>query len=140
MNAWQSLIGMLKVYTENIKVLHHNLVGKEWFATHEKLSEYYEMLDSINDDLIEIGISQGVQEITIKEAIVNHAVLEVAPRGKKESYGIVKNYFEDIEKLMALIAKAVDEQYIGDKLRTYQEKLSKESKYKLAKAIVEDGE
>lgn len=135
MNAWQRLIAILKIVTENIRVLHRNLEGGEWFPVHEKLGEYYATIDDIADDLIEIGLGQGIPETTIQEAIKIYKPITADPRNAKTSLTLVKGYFTDIVALMMEIADDIEEEYIADKLRTYVEQLIKEAEYKMARAI-----
>ena len=35
-----NLLKMLKMYSNNIQILHRNLIGNNWNSNHEKLQEY----------------------------------------------------------------------------------------------------
>lgn len=119
----------LKTYTENLQVLHRNVYGIDFYPTHEQLSEYYDMLQGITDDITEIGIGIGYKE----EQFDTKELIEVVDRNSKESFTEVKRMFDDIIVIINRI-KDVPADVIN-KLQEYQEQLRKESEYKLTKVI-----
>lgn len=123
------LMKCLKAYTENTQVLHRNVYGIDFYPTHEQLGSYYDTLQAMTDDIIEISIALGYKE----EKFSTDELIEVKERNSKESFTEVKKMFDDIIVEINRI-KDVPADVIN-KLQGYQETLRKESEYKLAKAI-----
>lgn len=93
----EKLMGILKVAEDNFKMLHHNLVGKNFFGGHERLGDYYDKVDEMADSVIELGISLGYKEPNIKEALEYY---EPLPSGvvysNEEAFTLAAKIFKDI--------------------------------------------
>ncbi len=96
MEEYKNLEKMLKVYYNNIQTLHRHLIGANWFGNHEVLGKYYEKIQEDIDYLVELGLSIGIDEPTIQESLGSYKELEIIDRAEKESFVIVKGYFNDI--------------------------------------------
>jgi len=70
------LLILLKAANHNIQVLHRNLIGAEWFPTHEKLGEYYENVQEVFDDLCEVFNGLGIKEPTMEETAKSQIVIK----------------------------------------------------------------
>jgi len=127
------LIKMLKVSSENMEVLHRNIYGLDYFPTHSQVGSYYEMIQAMKDDIIEISIGLGENEPSMEECLNYYVALEVKDRNSKESFIAVKVAFENIIAQINRI-KDVPADVIN-KLQEYQETLRKETTYKLDRAI-----
>lgn len=93
----KKLMGMLKVIYENLLMVHHNLVGADWFGTHELVGEWYEEIDKMSDNVIELGISLGYPEPNIQESISYYKVLPSEMKFTDvDSYKICYNFFTDL--------------------------------------------
>jgi len=123
------LIKMLKVISENMEVLHRNIYGLDYFPTHSQLGAYYDMIQAMKDDIIELGEN----EPSMEECLNYYVALEVKDRNSKESFIAVKVAFENIIAQINRI-KDVPADVIN-KLQEYQETLRKETTYKLDRAI-----
>lgn len=95
----QQLISYLKVFGQNIRTLHRHLIGGNWMADHEKLAEYYEKIDDIEDAVVEAAISSGQSDISIKDAISAVDVLDCREYTSQEAFSIVQKYFIILRKL-----------------------------------------
>ena len=93
------LMCMLKVIYENIWMIHHNLVGENWFGSHELFGDFYDEIQKMADDVIEIGIALGNVEPDIKEAVEQYPVI---PSGSiidnETAFKFCYNFFEDLIK------------------------------------------
>lgn len=127
------LIKMLKVISENMEVLHRNIYGLDYFPTHYQLWAYYDMIQAMKDDIIEISIGLGENEPSMADSLDYYVALEVKDRNSKESFIAVKVAFENIIAQINRI-KDVPADVIN-KLQEYQETLRKETTYKLDRAI-----
>lgn len=135
MNTFETLIAQLKISVQDMGVLHRNLVGTGWEQTHKQLEDYYGRLGEITDDMIEVGISQGIEEISIAEAVMNITVLTVESRTEPESLVIVQRILTDIAEAMDGVMEEIEDGWIISKLEAYQEWLCKEADYKIAQRL-----
>jgi DNA-binding ferritin-like protein len=136
LNEFLKLIAMLKMAYENLLTLHHNVIGCEWFPTHEKLLDYYEMIGDMSDDVAEIGIALGYKEMTIVDALTCAAALPVADRDARTSLIEARSIFNSIMVQLASAEASLGPQYadVVNKLQEYRETLRKEADYKLLRA------
>lgn len=93
----QKLMGMFKVIYENLLMIHHNLIGPDWFGTHKLIGEWYEEISKMQDDVIEIGIALGYNEPNIKTASDMYPALpEGASISNEMAYKYCYNFFHDL--------------------------------------------
>lgn len=128
------LIGYLKVTSQNLKTLHRHLVGGNWYDDHEKLAEYYEMIDDMEDAIVEIAIALGDNDVTIAEAIEKYAVLSNKEYNATEAFMLSRVYFEKLQKLIAEFKDCHPDLPSGivSKLDEYDYWLFLESKFKIS--------
>jgi len=134
MNEYQKLIAKLKVTREDMRTLHHHLVGPNWFGTHEVLGEYYAKFDDIADHIVEIGLSQGITDVPIDEAVQAFPLLPIEDRNEAESYSLAQQIFLDVDSLMQDVIDAIEDGWVISMLNNYQEWLHLEADYKMARA------
>ena len=130
----KKLLGALKVIQDNIRMVHRNLVGPGWFADHELFGEFYEEIDKMADDVIEIAISLGVEEPNLSEAV---SLYQPLPSGKKHSndtaFRLIEAMFMDLHGIFEEEKKS--ESLPGEvfnQFEEYQYFLRKTAKYKIA--------
>lgn len=124
---------MLKIYANNIQVLHRNLVGSNWNSNHERLQEYYEKVQECLDSMIEILMSLGYTEPTLKESLEYVEELEVVNRSADESFRIVQGYFQNIIAEMNRLDNIPDD--VVSKMEEYQVWFRLEANYKLKQEL-----
>lgn len=124
---------MLKIYANNIQVLHRNLVGSNWNSNHERLQEYYEKVQECLDSMIEILMSLGYIEPTLKESLEYVNELEIINRSAEESFKIVQEYFQNIIAEMNRLDNIPDD--IVSKMEEYQVWFRLEANYKLKQEL-----
>lgn len=130
MEKYIKLMKACKAAYENLLTLHHNIVGKNFFADHEKLGEYYSLIADISDSIIENGISLGIKEPTISESLSEFEEIDTVERGAAESYIIVSETFNSLSELMENCREEVPD-YLKSKFDEYQDKLNLEANYKI---------
>lgn len=124
---------MLKIYANNIQVLHRNLVGSNWNSNHERLQEYYEKVQECLDSMIEILMSLGYIEPTLKESLEYVNELEIINRSAEESFKIVQEYFQNIIAEMNRLDNIPDD--VVSKMEEYQVWFRLEANYKLKQEL-----
>ena len=124
---------MLKIYANNIQVLHRNLVGSNWNSNHERLQEYYEKVQECLDSMIEILMSLGYIEPTLKESLEYVEELEVINRSAEESFRIVQSYFQNIIAEMNRMINIPND--VISKMEEYQVWFRLEANYKLKQEL-----
>ncbi len=136
MNEFQRLVAFLKVSYNNLTTLHRNLVGEEWFPTHEKIGEYYEYTAEVVDDLAEIGISLGYSEPTVADSVLMFQtdVLPAQPRGVEESLRKAMEIFRSVAGMMDSASPSTPPD-VQNKILEYRYWFNKEANYKLARAV-----
>ena len=97
----KSLLGKIKIVEDNLKILHRNVVGAGWQSDHPKFGEYYEKISDLEDDIAEMIIMLGGDDINIADAIECYRPIVVKKYTIAEAYKISKTYFNDlVEALM----------------------------------------
>lgn len=124
---------MLKIYANNIQVLHRNLVGSNWNSNHERLQEYYEKVQECLDSMTEILMSLGYTEPTLKESLEYVEELEIINRSAEESFRVVQEYFQNIIAEMNRLDNIPDD--VVSKMEEYQEYFRLEANYKLTQEL-----
>lgn len=139
MNAFQDLICRMKVAQNDLQTLHHYVRGGggAWMPAHEKLGELYDSVAAMTDDLVETGMSLGITEPGIAEAVGQHPpevqAVDIDTAGALRKAGAI---LWNIAGAMQAIGDQMgdDERYIQSKLDDYIYTLRKEAGYKLARA------
>lgn len=133
----ESLIGYLKVTASNIRTLHRHLQGGQWFEDHKKLSDYYEEIDKMEDNVVETLLSIGLKDMNIYEASQKYKVLECRDYSSGEAFALVKVYFERLLKMFLEFKKEMVDLPDGvkSKFEEYEYWLHLESRYKLEKLL-----
>lgn len=124
---------MLKVYANNIQVLHRNLIGNNWNSNHERLQKYYEKVQECLDSMVEILMSLGYIEPTLKESLEYVEELEVINRSAEESFRIVQSYFQNIIAEMNRMINIPND--VISKMEEYQVWFRLEANYKLKQEL-----
>lgn len=128
-----NLLKMLKVYANNIQVLHRNLIGNNWNSNHERLQKYYEKVQECLDSMVEILMSLGYIEPTLKESLEYVEELEVINRSAEESFRIVQSYFQNIIAEMNRMINIPND--VISKMEEYQVWFRLEANYKLKQEL-----
>lgn len=124
------LIKYLKITYENIFNLHHNIQSANYYADHEKMAEYYELVQKIADDMIESGLIIGVREPTISECAEKYEVIDTTNRSAIDCYKIVFEYFNDIIDLMDIVKEQCPD-WLKSKIEEHQYALNIEANFKI---------
>lgn len=124
---------MLKIYANNIQVLHRNLIGSNWNSNHERLQKYYEKVQECLDSMVEILMSLGYTEPTLKESLEYVEELEVINRSAEESFRIVQSYFQNIIAEMNRMINVPND--VISKMEEYQVWFRLEANYKLKQEL-----
>lgn len=132
-NQKERLCGMLKVLTENVKYIHKNVSGINFFETHKNLDEYYELLSDITDELIEVFLAfDDFKEPIFSE---NYYQLERATEySTSRAYAIVQKYFNILIEEMEKVKSEVPS-YIISKIEEYQYDLFKIANYMIKQRL-----
>ena len=141
MKNYRSAEKALKVGYENIIVLHHNIISKNFPSDHENMEEYYKLALDCADSIIENGISIGVPEVSITEALEEYDAIPAKTYPKVEAYTLVQEMFNRIIVLLdeAKIEEGVPD-YIKNLIEEWQQKFDLEANYKIAHLLAAENE
>ena len=137
MTEYQKLLAYLKIAYHNLTTLHRNLVHDAgWFGNHEQLGDWYGQISDQLDDLTETGITLGIAEPSIKDAVLAYSgdVITCEPRELPDTLRMTQGTFHRIIDLMQDAEKA-GPAAIANKLQEYEYHWNKEANYKIAHAI-----
>lgn len=129
-----NLLMMLKVYANNIQILHRHLVGSNWNSDHERLQEYYEEVQKCLDDLTELFMSVGYKEPSLQESLEYEPEITIADREAYDSFSIVQTYFRNLIAEMNRIKSDMPGDVIS-KIEEYQEWFRLNADYKLRQEL-----
>lgn len=129
-----NLLMMLKVYANNIQILHRHLVGSNWNSDHERLQEYYEEVQKCLDDLTELFMSVGYKEPSLQESLEYEPEITVADREAYDSFSIVQTYFRNLIAEMNRIKSDMPGDVVS-KIEEYQEWFRLNADYKLKQEL-----
>lgn len=141
MKNYRSAEKALKVGVENIWVLHHNIISKNFPSDHENMEEYYKLALDCADSIIENGISIGIPEVSITEAIEEYDAIPAKTYPKVEAYTLVQEMFNRI--IVLLDETKVEEgvpDYIKNLIEEWQQKFDLEANYKIAHLLAAENE
>ena len=132
----ESLAGYLKITGANIRTLHRHLQGGQWFEDHEKLGEYYEKIDEIEDNVIETLLSLGMKDMSIYDAAQRYKVIECRDYSAGEAFSLVKVYFEKLCQMFKDFKNSNElPDAVKSKFEEHEYYLHLEAKYKLEKLL-----
>lgn len=103
---YRDLIAYLKILYQNFTVLHHNVVGSEFYAVHPLLGEFYDKVGEIADHLTERGMVDGaIKEPGIKDAVLKYGaeLIDVGPFECHAAMKAADNGFVSLIEKMAVI-------------------------------------
>lgn len=100
----EELIRKIKVASINMKTLHRNIKGGNWFRTHDLLREYYYALDHFEDDVIEVLMSIGMCDKSIAGST---DIIEARPYEAKEALCIAKKAINEINCCLVTLREEV---------------------------------
>lgn len=129
-----NLLMMLKVYANNIQILHRHLVGSNWNSDHERLQEYYEEVQKCLDDLTELFMSVGYREPSLQESLEYEPEITIADREAYDSFSIVQTYFRNLIAEMNRIKSDMPGDVVS-KIEEYQEWFRLNADYKLKQEL-----
>lgn len=129
-----NLLMMLKVYANNIQILHRHLVGSNWNSDHERLQEYYEEVQKCLDDLTELFMSVGYKEPSLQESLEYEPEITIADREAYDSFSIVQTYFRNLIAEMNRIKSDMPGDVVS-KIEEYQEWFRLNADYKLKQEL-----
>lgn len=92
--AFEWLIAGLKTTADNLGILHRNLIGTDFFSSHEILEGYYKKIYDIMDDCIELIISIGGRELSMYDACRICPSLKIQHFRSCEAFMIVQKMFQ----------------------------------------------
>ena len=137
MTEYQKQICFLKIAYHNLTTLHRNLVHDAgWFGNHEQLGDWYNQISDQLDDLTETGITLGIAEPSIKDAVLAYSgdVITCEPRELPETLRMTQGIFHRIIDMMQAAESTVPAA-IANKLQEYEYHWNKEANYKIAHAL-----
>lgn len=129
-----NLLMMLKVYANNIQILHRHLVGSNWNSDHERLQEYYEEVQKCLDDLTELFMSVGYKEPSLQESLEYEPEITIADREAYDSFSIVQTYFRNLIAEMNRIKSDLPGDVVS-KIEEYQGWFRLNADYKLRQEL-----
>lgn len=129
-----NLLMMLKIYANNIQILHRHLVGSNWNSDHERLQEYYEEVQKCLDDLTELFMSAGYREPSLQESLEYEPEITIADREAYDSFSIVQTYFRNLIAEMNRIKSDMPGDVVS-KIEEYQEWFRLNADYKLKQEL-----
>ena len=128
------LLMMLKIYANNIQILHRHLIGDNWNSNHERLQSYYEEVQKCLDDLTELFMSVGYREPSLQESLDYDAEIEIKNRDAEGSFMIAQLYFRNLIAEMNRLKSELPGDVVS-KMEEYQEWFRLEADYKLKQEL-----
>ena len=126
----RNLLGKIKIITDNVKILHRNVIGMEWPYVHPNLADYYEKLTDMEDDVAEMLILLGESDMNMSEAVNVYNSINVKKYTSREAYIITQHFFDDLIKHAMECRDSIPAD-CQSKLDEYVFWLRKEAYYKL---------
>lgn len=129
-----NLLMLLKVYANNIQILHRHLIGANWLSNHERLQSYYEKIQKCLDDLTELFMSVGYREPSLQESLDYVQEISIENREAYDSFKIVQSYFRNLIAEMNRLKSELPGDVVS-KMEEYQEWFRLEADYKLKQEL-----
>ena len=130
----KNVLGKIKVVEDNLKILHRNLIGPNWFCDHEKLAEYYSKLSDMEDDVAEMIILLGGTDVNITTAVEYYRSAAVKKYTSQEAFSLTKLYFNDLITILSDYRETVPPDCQSE-LDTWIFWLRKEANYKITNLL-----
>ena len=129
-----NLLMLLKVYANNIQILHRHLIGANWLSNHERLQSYYEEVQKCLDDLTELFMSVGYREPSLQESLNYDREIEIRNRDAEESFTLAQLHFRNLIAEMNRLKSELPGDVVS-KMEEYQEWFRLEADYKLKQEL-----
>ena len=129
-----NLLMMLKIYANNIQILHRHLIGANWLSNHERLQSYYEEVQKCLDDLTELFMSIGFEEPSLQESLNYVQEISIEDREAYDSFKTVQTYFRNLIAEMNRLKSELPGDVVS-KMEEYQEWFRLEADYKLKQEL-----
>lgn len=127
-NAPEKLIATIKAVGINLRTLHRNLTGGNWFTIHELVGDWYDQLDELEDKIVENLISLGSFDVKID----TDAIIEPKEFTEEEVLQLIRGMFDSLMNLSTATRQTIELPTsvapVFDELENF---LQVEGKYKL---------
>lgn len=130
----ERLVSALKITQENLRVLHRNIHGKDFFTAHNLLEDYYRTVGDMTDSIIEIFMSLGFTEPSMEKSCKSFDSLSGGRITVPNALALVRDMFLDLMSLMDK-AKETLPHDISDMLEEHKRWLRLEANYKIARLL-----
>ena len=128
------LMSALKIFTHNIQVLHRNVIGENWFTDHETFEEYYQELNDITDDVIEIAMTMNLGEPSLDKALTFYNSFGGMRITSEDSFQRIQKMFLELIELFEEVKPDLKADVVS-KFEEYQYWLRKEASYKIVRRL-----
>ena len=111
-NNLNCLLSDLNVFYRKLQNYHWNVKGKDFFAMHTKLEEYYNEINEQIDEVAEKMLMEDMQPLgTMKDYLENTCMQEAENKriSENEVYPIIIKDYETLLKKVTEIKKQTDE-------------------------------
>ena len=111
-NNLNCLLSDLNVFYRKLQNYHWNVKGKDFFAMHTKLEEYYNQINEQIDEVAEKMLMEDMQPLgTMKDYLENTCMQEAENKriSENEVYPIIIKDYETLLKKVTEIKKQTDE-------------------------------
>ena len=111
-NNLNCLLSDLNVFYRKLQNYHWNVKGKDFFAMHTKLEEYYNQINEQIDEVAEKMLMEDMQPFgTMKDYLENTCMQEAENKriSENEVYPIIIKDYETLLKKVTEIKKQTDE-------------------------------
>ena len=112
LNNLNCLLSDLNVFYRKLQNYHWNVKGKDFFAMHTKLEEYYNQINEQIDEVAEKMLMEDMQPFgTMKDYLENTCMQEAENKriSENEVYPIIIKDYETLLKKVTEIKKQTDE-------------------------------
>ena len=112
LNNLNCLLSDLNVFYRKLQNYHWNVKGKDFFAMHTKLEEYYNQINEQIDEVAEKMLMEDMQPLgTMKDYLENTCMQEAENKriSENEVYPIIIKDYETLLKKVTEIKKQTDE-------------------------------
>ncbi len=99
-NDLNVLLADLNVFYRKLQNYHWNIVGKDFFAIHEKLEEYYNEINEQIDEVAEHILMLGGQPLGTMQDYLNTTCIKEAKNEKIQDNIMFENVIKDLETLL----------------------------------------
>ena len=114
-NKLNEFLADLNVFYRKLQNYHWNVKGKNFFALHERLEEYYDKINEQIDEIAEHILSLDKQPLGTMKDYLEKTTIEEAKNAKIEGEIVLDKILQDFEILLQksiAIKKLADEHHI----------------------------